>query len=322
MPGVEIRSFNNVTDLLPVVNLWRECVPSDPVSEEAFRQKVLLDENFDARGCLVATGGGRLVGFCYTVLRKYPYGARGLEPETGWLQMIFVDPAYRRQGIGTALLEETLGYLASQGRKVCTTGYSPNYIVPGPDEAAHADAIAFLKARGFTVKDDAVAMAGELDAIRTPAEIAELKRQLGEEGFDFAFYDNRYTVPLLDFIDRVRPGGWAVSLRQTLSRGNPWQEVVLCLQGDEVVGYAQLASPLYDPPAGNPERFGPFAVHPDLRGKRIGSVLFYMIAERLRERGFKYLWLAWAHGDNVRFYERAGLRVTRRHLIMERRLGG
>lgn len=320
MLGPVLRQFDNLTDLDRVVDLWNLCLPRDAISREIFRQKVLLDENLDQRGCLVAELDGQLIGFILVVLRKFPYGSRGREPDRGWLSTIFVHPSHRRHGLGTDLLDQALSYLKAEGRRICTMGYSPYYVIPGPDEVTYPEAVAFFRARGFGVVGDATAMVGDLATITAPAELARVRQSLEADGFRFQPYDDRYTLPLLAFAERTASGGWPISLRLTLSRGNPYEEVVLCAHGPDVVGYAQSRSPLYDPPTGVPERFGPFAVAPALRGKGIGSVLFFMILDRLRAKGLQHVWLGWAHGENVRFYERCGLRVTRRHLLMTRPL--
>jgi GNAT superfamily N-acetyltransferase len=36
--------------------------------------------------------------------RKFPYLERGLEPTRGWINVMFVDEAYRRKGVGEALV--------------------------------------------------------------------------------------------------------------------------------------------------------------------------------------------------------------------------
>ena len=60
----------------------------------------------EPRGCLVFEQAGEVVGTVTTV----GYGDR-----LGWIGMMLVDAAHRRQGIGTALMEAALNYLDGRG---------------------------------------------------------------------------------------------------------------------------------------------------------------------------------------------------------------
>lgn len=54
------------------------------------------------RGCFVMEDDGNIVGTAATV---------NYESRFAWIGMVLVDPGYRKQGIGTALLEKTIEYL-------------------------------------------------------------------------------------------------------------------------------------------------------------------------------------------------------------------
>jgi GNAT superfamily N-acetyltransferase len=61
---------------------------------------------FEPEGCLAAEENGKVVGTATTIT----YGKR-----FGWIGMVLVDPAQRRGGIGTALLNRSIDYLRSTG---------------------------------------------------------------------------------------------------------------------------------------------------------------------------------------------------------------
>ncbi len=109
MPELHVRPFGP-SDLATVVALWNRCLPKDTITEERFWQLFLLDANFDRAGALVAEAGaepgagGKIVGFICVIARRFPLGKIGLEPEKGYMTAFFVDPAWRRRGVGTALL--------------------------------------------------------------------------------------------------------------------------------------------------------------------------------------------------------------------------
>jgi GNAT superfamily N-acetyltransferase len=305
---VTIRPFA-AADLTPVVALWNRCLPKDPISEERFWRLFLLDANFDPEGALVAAQGGEVVGFLQAMYRRYPLGSLGIQPEQGWVTAFLVAPERRRQGIGTRLLDEALAYLRMWGRtRVLCNGYAPYYLFPGVDEE-YAEAHAFLQARGFTPGAEAVAMGMSLEGVRTPDSIRTRYDELGREGFEVHLFRREDTLPLIAFVEEHFPH-WTPSLLDGLRAGN--EEVSLATWDNEVVAYTQWQNPHNDPPSGVPGRFGPFGVHPDLRGRGIGAIVFYHLIERVSGNGARYLWFGWAGGRNLSFYERAGCRVTRR----------
>ena len=161
-------------DYLPVVSLWNRCLHKDPITSERFWQLFLLDENFDPNGALVAENGdGVILGFLQAMVRRVPYGNADLQPEQGWVTVFFVDAAFRRQGVATALLTHGMTFLREKGctRAGCS-GYSPYYIFPGIDEDYGA-ARAFLVSRRFTPAADAVAMGLRLEGIETPPAVRD-----------------------------------------------------------------------------------------------------------------------------------------------------
>lgn len=95
-----------------------------------------------------------------------------------------------------------------------------------------------------------------------------------------------------------------------LSRDN--RDIILAVQNGRVIGYTQWQNTQTDPPGGAPGRFGPFGVHPEMRGNGLGAVIFFTLVEEVRRRGTRDLWFGWAGGRNLSFYERAGCRITRR----------
>lgn len=62
--------------------------------------------HFGPRGCFAACLDGRLIGTVTTA----PYGT-----DLAWIGMMLVSPEYRRQGIGTALMQAALDYLRGIG---------------------------------------------------------------------------------------------------------------------------------------------------------------------------------------------------------------
>jgi GNAT superfamily N-acetyltransferase len=144
-------------DVTGVVDLWNRCLPADPITREIFDDRILLDPNFDPAGCWVAMQDGRIVGFVYALVRRtpLPWGFESAfehDRQIGWIFALFVHEDYRRQGIGSALLDRALAFLEAGGVKHVILGnYAPNYVLSGVDTEAYPGAREFLEHHGFAV---------------------------------------------------------------------------------------------------------------------------------------------------------------------------
>ena len=314
-----IRPFH-YRDEEEVIELWNRCLTKDPVNREVFHKKILLDPNFDPDLCLVAEGDDQSVlGFCLGMVRKYPYEERGLEPERAWIPVMFVHPAYRRQGIGKRLVDTLEKKFRELGKKNITLGaYSPNYFFPGPDRDAYGESILFFQSLGYEILGEAFGMDRVLYNFTIPEEIRRIKKNLlDRHGIQIVPFSRSYTLPLLQFLKENFPGGWVRNVRETLEKGKGEERIWLAIQGtndgdSKIIGYCQRA---IDDLEGH---FGPFGVCENMRGKKVGSVLFYEMLMDMYKRGIYHVWLAWTDNDARRFYERAGMKVMKRHALMKK----
>ncbi|MTW86819.1 GNAT family N-acetyltransferase [Virgibacillus dakarensis] len=314
MKEVTIRPYE-YTDEKQVIQVWNKCLVKDPVSTEMFHSKILLDPNFDNDLCLVAVDGQKIVGYSLGMVRKFPYEERGMEPERAWIPVMFVHPDYQQQGIGKQLvksLEEKFDQL--EKANITLGAYSPNYFFPGPDKDAYGDSILFFESLGYEVLGEAVGMDMVLYNFTIPDKIQEIKTNLQQEqGIQIIPFSKRYTLPLLQFLKENFPGGWVRNIRETLEKFKGEERVLLAIDhNDSIVGYCQRA---IDDLEGH---FGPFGVSEKLRGKKIGSVLFYEMLMDMYSRGIYHVWLAWTDKDAQRFYDRAGMKVMKRHATMKK----
>ncbi len=83
----------------------------------------------------VAEVSGRIIGVLVGEVRSWEFHL----PPTGWITVLMVDPAYRRQGIGRRLLAEALEYFREHGLRSVRTmvGWSDG------------DVLSFFTAMGF-----------------------------------------------------------------------------------------------------------------------------------------------------------------------------
>ncbi|MBI5956594.1 MAG: GNAT family N-acetyltransferase [Chloroflexi bacterium] len=302
-------------DLAPVVELWNQSLVRDPITPGLFQNKVLLDPNYDPEGCLVALEGGQVVGFMLAVARKVPLPGVGLETGNGWITAFFVHPSYRRRGIGSALLEPALDFLRSQGRReVWVSPYAPNYFTPGVDEAAYPQALAFLQGRGFATAYRPLSMAASLLDFALPDWVQQAQDKLKDDDLQVGECQPMDLLPLLAFVHEHFAGDWERWVRETLRQittGGGLPDVIwVAREGENILGYCQHTG----------ERFGPFGVREDCRGRGLGAVLLFRCLERMRQKGLRNAWFMWASDRAARLYARAGFQETRRFAVMKKEL--
>lgn len=294
-----------------VVALWNRSLPRDEISLNIFRRKVILDANFDAGGCFVAAAKNRLVGFLLSIRRRYPYYDLGLEPGKGWVTVFFVASEWQRSGIATRMLQEAEGYLLSCGvTSVHVSDYTPNYFIPGVDLDAYEYGHHFLKAQGYEKRQNLYGMGRSLVDFSIPGEMSEVTTKLHEAGFRVSVFHPAYTLKLLEFLREHYPGDLFRVAHERLLENPESDDILLALRGEQVVGFSHF----------HDERFGPFGIHPDFTGRGLGPLLYYSTVEEMRKKGRQNLWLAWTTGRAKDFYHKVGLKVLRRHVIMEKSL--
>jgi ribosomal protein S18 acetylase RimI-like enzyme len=296
-----------------VVDLWNACLTRDEISLNTFRRKVILDTNFDGRGCFVAEEEETVRGFLLSIRRRYPYYDLGLERGRGWITVFFVHAHHRGKGIASALLREGEAFLSSNGvTEVIVSDYTPNYFIPGIDVDAYPDALTFLNARGYVRSGNVYGMGRSLVDFRIPDDVKAGFRRLEVAGFLVEVFQPRYTLEVLEFLRKHYPGDLFRLAHDRLVENPECDEILVALKGNEVVGFSHFLD----------ERFGPFGIAPEYTGRGLGPMLYCATVEQMRKKGKRNMWLAWTTGRAKDFYHRMGLRVLRRHVILKKELNG
>jgi len=99
---IDIRPYR-MDDKLEIIQLWKKVFPETPLHNDPLRdiqRKLKIQPGL----FLVAAIDHFLVGTAMA----------GYDGHRGWIYYIAVDPAYRRKGIGTALMRKAEGLLAQK----------------------------------------------------------------------------------------------------------------------------------------------------------------------------------------------------------------
>jgi len=320
VPGANVSKTVSIHTFQPsyigqVCHLLDRELHADSISPLIFAQKVFLDRNYSPEGVFVASAGSQIVGFMLGIIRRYPLEDAPPDFDRGWITLMAVDRGYQRQGIGTRLLEHVSAYLRHEGAKsIWVSPYAPNYFWPGVDEAAYQGAIAFLKKHNYEVVMRPLAMEATLSDQAIPDDIMDREKHLTTEGITFDIIKHEYIPALLELLRREFPGDWQRILRESLSdicsgRISP-DHVFVAMSNGECIGFCRHEG----------ERFGPFGVAGQVRGRGVGRVLLFKCQQSMKAKGLTRAWLMWTDERAARLYTTAGFRETRRFALMKREL--
>ena len=294
-----------------IVDLWNHCLARDPITTDIFRRKILLDENFDPRGCLVAFSDDEVIGFCVAIRRRHPYFGAGLEEVTGWITVFFVHPEYRGDGVATTLINAAEDFLRSVGvKEIYVSSYTPNYFAPGVDLDAYMEAYSLLRNLGYSKHERVYSMGRSLLDFEHSPEADEMCSALDARGIGIHVFEPKFIPALLNFLGTNYSGDLFRVAIEELRREPNTDRILVAVRDGHVVGFSHYQD----------EHFGPFAIDQSLSGIGVGTCLYYKTALQMKEKGKRNLWLAWASGHAKDFYYKRGLKVTRRYEIMKKEI--
>ena len=128
---VDIRSYRP-DDELDVIQLWKKIFPNTPSHNDPLKDiQTKLEVQSDL--FLIAETNQQLVGTAMA----------GFDGHRGWVYYLAVDPAYRRKGIGTALMKKAEKLLAHIGCSKLNLQIRAN----------NSDVQAFYEKLGYGVED-------------------------------------------------------------------------------------------------------------------------------------------------------------------------
>lgn len=312
MPSdIEIRPYR-AGDEASLIATWNEAMWADPIEPIAWRTRYLLDPNFAPETCPVAVdrASSDVVGF----VLGFTGSATGQAGSDAWVVGFGVRGAYRRQGIGTRLMQAFESRVRQDGAaRVLYGPYIPSYITPGVDVAAYGDGISFLVANGASEGTRPLSMKANLTNYRPEAGVTERERELATEKIVIRPAQPGDILPLLAFLDEHFPHwkGDAAGVMRDLFGGDP-RTVTLHIAEDDgsIIGYAQTRS----------ERFGPFGVNESYRGRGVGAVLLSRTLRAMRAQGFHSAWFLWTSDRTAKLYRQHGFEEVRRFAMVTKEL--
>lgn len=266
--SIEPITQNNIE---AVWNLYQRTVAEcDQLPLDWFRYKILDDPDHDPETCLVSMESGKPVAFMDAVCRTWEEGP------TGWLKAWATDPDWRGKGVATELLNRAETRFRALGASKVKAGMAkPHYYTPGIDPAVYTSAIAFLLRRGF--KNAGFAYNMDVPLTGRAFLAPEHARRAADQGIIARRVEQSEKDRVVAW---VQEAGWGYSWQYQAGASidaDPSAAFIAEKDGG-IVGFA-----VYD--AVRPGWFGPTGTLESMRGTGIGSVLFLMCLDDMRDRG-------------------------------------
>ena len=273
-----------------VARLWRRCFPcrevhtnvawnpfGGPMTRRAVQGRILGRESFDPAGSFVALVGDRVVGFCIAAMPP------GSEARDGSLCGLSVDPRFRRQGIGSRLLQRAERYLIRRGARrvlVSSKGNPMPLLIGVP---TNYQATPFLLNRGFRNPERRFlqVMTQDTTRYRLPRAMPERIRCLEGKGIRIGHLEAG-EQSALDRLLAEHFRGWHRGIMERVTR-EPAAPISVAVRKRTVLGFAGP----FGVAASGAGHFFALGVAPSERRQGIGAALFHRMNAELKALGAK-----------------------------------
>lgn len=300
IPGT-IQAYNANTDA--AFHLWEQTVgPQWPLDFSRF-QKVLSAPG--TRHFVAKARGEEIIGFLGTQ-RTHSWNTN-----TGHLLVVLVDPAYQRQGVGSALWAAALQDMRAAGvTLVQLGGLSPRFWCGVPDNLART--LGFFQKQGWDSFEQVYDLTQDLSQYTAPAA---LYQRMDEQQIRLAAGTQADMAEVLAFEEREY-SNWLVHYKNNNRLGD-YQDVFIARDKDgQVVGVLNTSTihshsqrpelPWPGILGENAGTLGAVGVAASVQGRGIGLALCAKASAILKERGVGTCYIDWVAEGTTHFYEKIG----------------
>ena len=321
-------------DIPSVGALWNECVCNGDVlyrkfDAAYFAEKFLNQSYSEKELILVAVEKGEVVGFI-AGCRKHEFLRNETEENTpGYLTTIMVKPAFRKTGIGSALLTALETRFRQAGKRYLdVSSLNPidlDWIIPGTPGHEHnnmpgideqGSGYAFLLKRGYAPQVHEVAMYMDLSGYAPSPEVEEKRAALKASGITAGIYDPAENCAFDRMCDRVGSEYWRKVLRDELACEAP-RPILAARCDGEIVGFT---GPV-DLQSNGRGWFTGICTDPEFEKRGIATVLFNDLMCEFKKIGAQYSSLFTGTENHAqRLYLHTGFRPARYFAILRKEL--
>ncbi len=286
-----------------IARIWNSRYRLDWVTQEVLKNKFFESEFVSIVGPVINEKS-----FSLGCTRSAPFHYDS-DAGTGWILWI----GYEDKDAAGELLETQMDAFRRAGcSSVFYSCFTPGYFLPGVDADNYPFLFDFLVEHNFVPQSEAIAMYLDLDDYRA-SSIAQ------PHGYEVRPAEESHSKQLLDFISENFASDWYFRAENVLEKGEA-EQVYIALEGGKILGYSMFSGSEGSQWFAPGERFGPFGVADEFRGRGIGSALLAKTLEAMKGRGIKTAYFLWTDEKAARLYRRFGFREKRRFTIMKREL--
>lgn len=290
-----------------------------PLSAQQFDRLLLNHPNFSPEFTFVLDEEGQILGFVNGCT-----GAdipRGLE--RGYMSCLILAPEADTEENTVLLLGALEEAFRAAGRRYsAVTFFNPirlPWMIPGTDGHQHNNAPGVavelplhnrMLAFGYREATRESAMYLDLEKFSIPQRVEEKARRMAAEGYTTAKYDGRVHQGLIPMLDALENPLWSKEIPAAAEQG---MEVLVGLHGSTVAGFT---GPIYPEETGR-GYFTGLGVAPEFEHHGLGSLLFFRLCQREKEKGAAYMSLFTGENNPARnIYLDAGFTVCRSFGVM------
>lgn len=311
---MNIRAFQGA-DLDEIIKIWNRTMPYNPIGRMVFLKNLLLDHNFDDEGFLIAEENGEILGFIYAIVRRFPKDVGApIDEDIGYINAIGLK--YEKDilgGLGGVLIKAAEDYFRRYGKyEIHMSGYTPNYIYQGIN-TLYPDYLALFQQEGYEEYSRNVSISIDLLKYVRPDYIDELKAKREQEGFLFTSLKDEYILELLKYVSP----GVRHRVRRIVQETMDPEKFDIVVYNGKVIGVTMFGDPY-----SCEERFGPFSMSAEFRGRGLGQILLHDCLTEMKNRGLQK---AWAQSTPLasaasHIYEKAGFQNTNEYVKFKKTL--
>jgi mycothiol synthase len=203
--------------------------------------------------------------------------------EDGFIDLLVVDRAAQRRGVGRLLVSTMEQRLVARGcTRINLAGNGPFYAWPGID-IHYISAVCFAEDLGYKRRGCEVDM--DVDLQNAVLDTDSAQDRLSAARIEIRRATSADNGPLQESLASTWLPGWVTEIVTAL-RGSD-SGVQVAVQGSRYVGFCAYG-------VNRPHEVGPVGTSPDLRKLGIGEVLLKRCLAEQRDRGVTFAELVWA----------------------------